>query len=150
MEQAKETHPIRFLVKPRPLIKWKCFWIGILVLVFLGWSWARSMKHIESVGWAAPQFGLGLSHVAGAVSFAFVDGDSSRWGKGALTTGVESRRIRPENLGDYRAIRRFSVSRNGVESSGVKLAHWFLILLFLVPWLGFLFWRVRKQKKLSP
>jgi hypothetical protein len=32
----------------------------------------------------------------------------------------------------------------------VEVAHWFLILLFLVPWLGFLFWRVRKQKKLRP
>ena len=29
------------------------------------------------------------------------------------------------------------------------VAHWFLILLFLVPWLAFLFWRVRKQRKLT-
>lgn len=32
-----------------------------------------------------------------------------------------------------------------LEDGTVELAHWFLILLFLVPWLSFLFWRVRKQ-----
>lgn len=29
----------------------------------------------------------------------------------------------------------------------VRVAHWFLILLFLIPWIGFLAWRIRKQRK---
>jgi len=29
------------------------------------------------------------------------------------------------------------------------IAHWFLMLLFLVPWIAFLFWRVHRLKRLG-
>lgn len=29
----------------------------------------------------------------------------------------------------------------------LSIAHWFLILLFLVPWAGFLFWRIRRMRR---
>jgi len=139
-------------MKPRPFYRWKSFWLGVFVLVFLGWSWARSMKHLEGVYWARPQFGLGLSHGVCAVTVSFADGDPSRWARLAPKTGVQSRRILPDmpiKWDDYRAVRGFSAAVNGVQSSGVKLAHWFLILLFFVPWSAWLFfhWK-REQKKL--
>ena len=31
----------------------------------------------------------------------------------------------------------------------VHVAHWFLILLFLIPWLGWLFWHGRRMKRLA-
>ena len=30
---------------PRPFYRWKSFWFGLLVLVFLGWVWADSQRH---------------------------------------------------------------------------------------------------------
>jgi hypothetical protein len=35
------------------------------------------------------------------------------------------------------------------EGGEMELAHWFLILLFLVPWVGLLAWRVRKLRRLT-
>ena len=31
----------------------------------------------------------------------------------------------------------------------IAVAHWFLILLFLIPWLGWLFWHGRRMKRLA-
>ena len=32
----------------------------------------------------------------------------------------------------------------------LKFAHWFLILLFLLPWTTWLVWRARRMKRLAP
>ena len=37
----------------------------------------------------------------------------------------------------------------GDYDSGIGVAHWFLILLFLVPWVGFLVWRWRRIRRPS-
>jgi hypothetical protein len=34
---------------PRPLHKWKSFWLGILVLGFLGWAWMRGRDHCDTM-----------------------------------------------------------------------------------------------------
>jgi hypothetical protein len=28
---------------PRPIYRWTSFWLGVLILLLLGWAWARSM-----------------------------------------------------------------------------------------------------------
>jgi len=28
---------------PRPIYRWKSFWLGVILLLFLAWSWERSM-----------------------------------------------------------------------------------------------------------
>ncbi len=35
------------------------------------------------------------------------------------------------------------------DPAGMRLAHWFLVLLFLVPWSGWLAWRWRRMRKLA-
>src|SRR6218665_3773821 len=35
----------------RPIYRWKSFWLGMVVLCFLGWAWARSMKRMDAVRW---------------------------------------------------------------------------------------------------
>jgi len=30
------------LLSPRPFYRWKSFWLGLLILCFLGWAWADS------------------------------------------------------------------------------------------------------------
>ena len=36
---------------PRPLYKWKSFWLGILVLGFLGWAWLANVRTEYNVGY---------------------------------------------------------------------------------------------------
>ena len=31
-------------MRPGSIVRWKSFWLGVLVLVFLGWGWASSRK----------------------------------------------------------------------------------------------------------
>ncbi|MEK7951680.1 hypothetical protein [Luteolibacter soli] len=50
-------------MRPRPIYRWRSFWLGVLVLCFLGWAWARSMTRDEGVElWAVDargKWGLG-------------------------------------------------------------------------------------------
>ena len=34
---------------PRPIHHWKTFWLGLLILAFLTWSWSRSRSHEDIV-----------------------------------------------------------------------------------------------------
>jgi hypothetical protein len=123
---------------PRPLYRWKSFWFGVLVIAFLGWAWVRSNYYVETVSFRAP-----------AVSKTGIVGNwsnklhlrcrSSNWGE-------------PEGL-NVRSHREVRVSHwfpEAVDESwpGVSIAHWFLLLLFLVPWAGWLAWRWRRLSRL--
>jgi len=39
-------------MKPRPIYRWKSFWLGVLVLVSLGWAWAGSIRCARGVAWS--------------------------------------------------------------------------------------------------
>lgn len=39
---------------PRPIYRWKSFWLGVCVLGFLGWAWERSNRLEESLSVAWP------------------------------------------------------------------------------------------------
>jgi hypothetical protein len=143
MEQAKETHRMT----PRPLIKWKSFWLGILVLVFLGLAWMQSMNRMDSLS-----FGLGVDRWEVVCTMGKVS--AVRWPQLVAGRGVHSVSYLSEQGGGFN--REFPPAFESVvfdESLNVRAwmsSIWCLILLFLVPWFGFLFWRVRKQKKPSP
>ncbi|MCW1921081.1 hypothetical protein OKA05_00860 [Luteolibacter arcticus] len=132
MEQAKETQPIRFLVTPRPLIKWKSFWLGILVLGFLGGAWVFSMHHSAGVVWNMKptsktdfsewrgiyaSFEVGL-YTVGPAYDPFADSGFSHWS--------HSSRV----FGEGDALLPTAVT---IERGYTKIALWLLILLFLVP-----------------
>ena len=36
-------------MRRRPFYRWKSFWLGVVVLCFLGWAWARSLSRTEGV-----------------------------------------------------------------------------------------------------
>jgi len=130
-------------MKPRPLIKWKSFWLGILVLVFLGWSWARSMQRISLVTWTA-------NNGVRQVQISQYDATLNLWSgdSGFIREpgfDFETRSLSRDERSDWfpNAFRW----ENDEFGKGLFVAHWFLLLLFLVPCVGFLAWRVRKQRK---
>jgi hypothetical protein len=128
----------------RPIHRWKSFWLGVLVLSFLGWAWVRSMHRIDEISYKVPT-------------------SSRSWGActgfGAVLMGCSDDPFAPDGL-------RFSSSRanpdwgttwfpdailleGGADESwqNFSIAHWFLILLFLVSWTGFLLRRVRRMRR---
>lgn len=128
------------------LHRWKSFWLGLLVLIFLGWAWVRSIHRIDDISYKAST-------------------SSRSWGActgfGAVILGWSDDPFAPDGL-------RFSSYRAGPDWvttwfpeailmegdpdeswQNFRIAHWFLILHFLVPWAGFLVWRVRRVKRHS-
>jgi hypothetical protein len=124
-------------MKQRPLIKWKSFWLGILVLGFLGWAWAFSMGRSSGVKWLQGARASSLAQLDGTAGVSSVAFSASHW-KGEWIVWNET-----EVISD---IPRVPPAFH-LEEAGIHVAHWFLILLFLVPWVGFLAWRVRRQRK---
>lgn len=140
-------------VPPRHIHRWKSFWLGLLVLIFLGWAWIRSLSCQDTVMWCHESGHFGVIHSASGVEYYEVKLINL---KTPITfdtmfnviTSRFSRSIQSTPLPRFLMWRDFGVP--GVATHrGVTFAHWFLFLLFLVPWASFLFWRVRRMRRLA-
>lgn len=127
---------------PRPLHRWKSFWLGLLILFLLGCGWLRSMTHTDGFLWLPKLFRFSAWQSTGQIGFAWdysqPPGPFSmfRWIHEPISTTGEPwfpRAVVPEIYD-----RQFQFSS----------AHWFLMLLFLIAWLAFLAWRVRRLRAL--
>jgi hypothetical protein len=126
---------------PRPLHRWKS-----LVLAFLSWAWVRSMHRIDDITYKASTSSISWGSCTGF---------------GAVLLGWSHDPFAPDGL-------RFSSSRANLERGSTwfpeailleggadegwqnfSIAHWFLILLFLFPWAGFLLWRGRRMRRVG-
>jgi hypothetical protein len=127
---------------PRPLHRWKSFWLGVFILVFLGWAWARSLHHLEGFLWMAPRFHFSAAETTGRVEVAWA-GSSGAWGKDFLWVH-EAAATTGEPL--------FPKAVNWESYPGqiqLTVAHWFLMLLLLLPWSTFLGWRYRRIRRMA-
>ena len=133
-------------MSPRPLHRWRSFWLGLLVLIFLGWSWWTSMTRIAGFTWAASNGvrQLQISNYDAMVHCWIGDNGFHR------TAGFhwDQRMYDAEEKDDGTWLQP-GVVLTKEHGSGLQFAHWFLILLFLVPWASFLFWRVRRVRRIA-
>ena len=117
---------------PRPLYRWKSLWLGMFVLIFLAWAWRDSTRH------------------SSAVVFGY---EGAVWHAGG---NVGIIKLKPSRVPVKQEI---GFSRNSFDGyvhgryllprTQVVIPHWLFIVLFLVPWLGFLVWRVRRERMLK-
>jgi hypothetical protein len=127
---------------PRPLHRWKSFWLGLLVLVFLGCGWVRSMGFRDDVGWESTRGEvIGAAQAGGTVRMFLFAGFPMNRGF-YHETGVAS-------FPTWFPRGTWRLFESSGRSAEIGIAHWFLILLFLVPWSGFLVWRVRRMERLK-
>jgi len=150
---------------PRPFYRWKSFGFGIVMLAFLGWAWVASMRHVDVLYWNPSVGSAGSSTVSTNLrhalyrqfgSFVFTTGqsleaveitwDSSRpspladhWSHLVITLTPKETWFAPAVKVEHRRPRQFRFA----------IAHWFLILLFLIPWTAYLIWRVRGMRRLA-
>jgi hypothetical protein len=127
---------------PRPFYRWKSFWLGVFVLAFLAWAWVRSMSYVEGILWMTGKHSISGGQAFGSVSLNW-DGappPASRpmwiWVHEAAPAG-EPWLNKAVNAETY------------PRQLQLTAAHWFLILLFLLPWTAFLLWRIRRMKHLA-
>jgi hypothetical protein len=129
---------------PRPIHKWKTFWLGILILAFLGWAWIHS-----------------LTFASGFFSYTVKMGDHGVLKGLTIAANQEGGIISLTTLPyPYSQFSGFTYWSHASVPAGHPLfptavttgehhstiSHWFLILLFLIPWLAFLAWRWRRMK----
>lgn len=119
----------------RPLYRWKTFWFGVLVVMFLAWAWARSTKVIDKHGWSSG--GNHWTLVSTGGSFGIIRFST---GAGNLVVPRSAIAFPPawyssrEELGGS-----LSVSQH-------VCAYWFASVAFLVPWSGWLAWKWRRMR----
>jgi hypothetical protein len=120
----------------------------MLVLVFLGWGWWRSLSHLDIAGWVYP----------GATQAIFV---RSNAGWVHIQNTGPNHSITPAVAGPqiytYPARRAkewwpvpFKREDFGSPLGGAYyLSYWVLMLLFLIPWAAWLVWRARRARGLQ-
>ena len=124
----------------RPLYRWKSFWFGVLVIAFLGWAWVRSVKVADTWTYGFPSSQMGGGNEAGtALLYWYADTPA---GPGLIAFA------RPWVNADNPPVRAVKVTFSK-ELREIKVRDWFLNLLFLVPWSGWLAWRWRRIKRLA-
>ena len=132
---------------PRPLYRWKSFWFGLLVLGFLGWAWRDSFTRYTSV----IAMRASASQAAGGIVFVYRPATSPfriLQSREALAIYAPEGRLRgfsSPQAGDPPVPLCPPFLRH--EQAGLFVPHWFLVLLFFIPWVSFLAWRWRQQRK---
>jgi len=128
-------------LKPRPLYKWKSFWLGILVLGFLGWAWIRSRSHYERVGWSLNlERRYEVSSCWSKLSFDSITYNPSyEPGFYYEREDIDGRRWFPPAVA--------VTQKNWLGS--VSVAHWIIILHFLAVWSTWLFFHWKRERKKS-
>ena len=153
---------------PHPLYKWKSFWLGILVLVFLGWASYRSKPNASSLQYKK----IGLESYANF--FAVTNADYCYYLRvdPAVPLNEEYRNLPwewfpapyllkspphgwGENDDTARAGTREQFDREWILSQYeqnvwiLAIPYWLLMLAVVVPWSAFLAWRWRIMKRLT-
>jgi hypothetical protein len=119
---------------PRSLHRWKSFWLGLLVLAFLGGAWVRSAGNYDLLIFRWNSRSLSIAVAQGGGSIGLIS-DLKYLPSGSLP--IDSLHH------PYDVKRWFPPAMQDLDC----IAHWLLILGFLIPWAGFLVWRVRRVKR---
>jgi len=126
----------------RPLYRWKSFWLGVIALGFLAWAALRSMTWYDGLSWqhsdAKTLGAIYSSQISGGVRISWDNYDA--FGEDGMSHWSEESGFLP--FDDYGS--RLFPAGLVMEERSVQIAHWVLILLFLIPWAAFLAWRWRR------
>ena len=132
-------------MKPRPLYRWKSFWLGLIVLGFLGWAWVRSMTNLESLNWTGKEVSVGVINVSAKAEFYCEKSSALKpsWFSFSQNDFVDRS---PEWFPPALQRNSYFLKRSKVQVSEVWIAHWSFILLFSLLWSAWLFWHWKREQ----
>ena len=135
---------------PRPLYRWRSFWLGVLVLAFLGWAWARARSHEDIVSLRP---GTKALYTFASSAGYFRCGSTTLHARGPHSAPAFDHFSGPsEDISPWFPS-LFTYNHTADKFYAVTfyaIAHWLLFLTFFLPWTAFLAWRGRRMKKLNP
>jgi hypothetical protein len=137
------------IMRQRPVYRWKSFWLGVLVLAFLGWAWVRSMSWEIYLSWGTETRGaLVFTNRTGEVSLGWLGYQPG--GEAAYMLGLMDGSGEVWPPGEAPWFPRFAEvkSEPGVYRS-FTMAHWFVMVMFAMAWGAMLTWRWRKHRGLE-
>ena len=150
---------------PRPLYRWKAFWLGLFVTCFLAWAWWDSLKFSSGGGWHQAHFSSGNGGIMLARQTSYLA--KPDWHRNIIR---RSSAYQPPSFFEAPLFLRGG-GKNVIPSDppstlreayivGMTIApranwlltipHWLILPAFVLPWSAFLIWRVRKQGKAIP
>ncbi|MCW1926297.1 hypothetical protein OKA05_27330 [Luteolibacter arcticus] len=132
---------------PRPFYRWKSFWLGVMWLAFLCWSGWRSSLGTSSIWWSGSRDVLLLCDDGGFLEVSLIE----ELGHGAGLQ-IQSASPGPAAEGELftRPVQVRRLADHHFPKLSFSVAYWFLTLLFLIPWLGFLAWRYQRMNRHAP
>jgi hypothetical protein len=133
---------------PRPIHRWKSFWLGVLVLIFLGWAWVTSMSLLHIAGYIYPSKSqaIFLRNLPGTIE---IENTGPHYSVTPVTPPVQwysyARIHDPVWLPRPMLFQPFGA----LGGWTVHLPYWLITPLFLIPWTGLLAWRWRQIKRFA-
>ncbi|RYD33940.1 MAG: hypothetical protein EOP87_10095 [Verrucomicrobiaceae bacterium] len=121
----------------RPLYRSKTLWLGILVLIFLGWAWHVSLDRFTLFRLDNPLGYIAIGQYQGEAGLFSMSGSRRSWNLNITDVPRASR------ISSCREIWERATSNNGV----VVASHGWLILAFTLPWLALLARRSQRMKR---
>jgi len=127
---------------PPTLLRWKSFWLGILVLAFLGWGWVRAMRHVEGVMWMRKGVMVTAGHAYGKVDLSW---DPSR-APSSLEMFQPFHELNAEHdrLWFPKAVNWEYYEPQIIQT---QIAYWLIILVFLALWSAWLFLHGKRKRR---
>ena len=132
-------------MKSRPFYRWKSLWLGVVVLLFLGWAWQQSRQRNQMVSVATPVGAFGISQVEGQASF-FAANLKQNWGVSKVSV--------PRRMAAVWFPTMVKMGLSDVSGAGyhrrdfhLRFAHWFLILVFVTVWSAWLAWKWKRERR---
>jgi hypothetical protein len=135
LSEATETNQ---RMTPRPFYRWKSFWLGLFVLVFLGWAWWDSYRNEALLLRERRDDFLQCLRVDGATYFV-----SGRW---SFPSPLERfAATHSKGLG----IASWNQTWQVLGASPVRVPDSLVFFSFVGLWGGWLVWRARVERKAS-
>ena len=132
------------MMTARPMYQWKSFWLGVVMLVFLGWAWQQAMRMNQWARVDTPGIAVGINQYEGqaGVFVAFV---KEKWD---ISRGAIPRKdvvLFPE-LGTV-SLSQMNGPYHPLWQFRARFAHWFLMLAVVVGWTAWLAWKWKRVQR---
>lgn len=132
------------MVTLRPMYQWKSFWLGVMLLLFLGWAWQQGMRANQWMRVSTPGIAFGVNQYEGQAG-VFVNLTKE---KGKVSRGSSSRKdaVLFPFLGQV-SLGKVNGAYHPMWHFRARFAHWFLMLAVAVGWAGWLAWKWKREQR---